>query len=253
MIEFKNVSQKYGEKQILHNVELNIPDGKLVAVVGSNGSGKSTLLKTITKLVSIEQGDILVDGETIFNKHREMSKTISLLRQNHHINLKLKVYDLISFGRYPYSKGRLKSDDHLMIDKIIEYLEIEHLKDRYIDTLSGGEFQRTLLAMILVQDTKYILLDEPLNHLDIHYSLDMMYLLQQFIKDFNKTIVIIMHDLNMAAAYCDYAIGVKSGKVVFQGEIDDLMKDEVLTKIFDYPISVHNVCGQNVCVYNKKL
>src|SRR5690606_41193430 len=110
MIEFKNVSQKYGEKQILHNVELNIPDGKLVAVVGSNGSGKSTLLKTITKLVHIEEGDILVDGETIFNKHREMSKTISLLRQNHHINLKLKVYDLISFGRYPYSKGRLKSD-----------------------------------------------------------------------------------------------------------------------------------------------
>src|SRR5690606_35979403 len=215
MIEVKNVSQKYGEKQILHNVELDITDGKLVAVVGYNGSGKSTLLKTITKLVSIEQGDILVDGETIFNKHREMSKTSSLLRQNHHINLKLKVYDLISFGRYPYSKGRLKSDDHLMIDKIIEYLEIEHLKDRYIDTLSGGEFQRTLLAMILVQDTKYILLDEPLNHLDIHYSLDMMYLLQQFIKDFNKTIVIIMHDLNMAAAYCDYAIGVKSGKVVF--------------------------------------
>lgn len=251
MISFKNVSQKYGDKTILHDVKLNIPEGKLTAVVGSNGSGKSTLLKSITKLVPIYEGDIEVDGETIFNKHREMAKTISLLRQNHQINLKLKVYDLVSFGRYPYSKGRLKAEDYQMIDKIIEYLEIEHLKDRYIDTLSGGELQRTLLAMILVQDTKYILLDEPLNHLDIHYSLDMMYLLKQFIKDFNKTIIIIMHDLNMAAAYCDYAVGVKKGEVVFQGEIDDLMKDEVLTQIFDYPISVHNVCGQNVCVYKK--
>ncbi|MBN3491017.1 ATP-binding cassette domain-containing protein [Acholeplasma equirhinis] len=251
MITFHKVSQKYGDKTILNNIELNIPEGKLTAIVGSNGSGKSTLLKTITRLIPIYEGDILIDGQTVYEKHIDMAKTISLLRQNHQVALKLKAYDLVSFGRYPYSKGRLKPEDHDMVNRIMDYLEISHLKDRYIDTLSGGEFQRTMLAMILVQDTKYILLDEPLNHLDIHYSLDMMYLLQQFIKDFNKTIVIIMHDLNMAAAYCDYAIGLKKGEVVFQGEIDDLMNEDVLAKIFDYPIQVHSVCDQKVCVYKK--
>jgi iron complex transport system ATP-binding protein len=252
MITLENVTQSYGDKVILKDINLTIKDGSITAIVGSNGSGKSTLLKAISKLIPIKTGDILIDNESIYNTPRDMAKTVAMLRQNHQINLKLKSYDLIAFGRYPHSKGRLTKDCKNMIEKTMEYLEIDHLANRFIDTLSGGELQRVLLAMILVQDTKYILLDEPLNHLDLHYSLDMMKLLKRFIKDFNKTVVIIMHDINMAAAYCDYGVAMKYGEIAFQGTMDDLMTSDTLSHIYDYPIRVETVNSCKVCVYFNK-
>ncbi len=251
MITISNVHQKYGNKAILKDINLQIPDGLLTAVVGSNGSGKSTLMKVISKLIPIESGTVSIGQTSIHNDHMDLSKILSFLHQNHHINLKLKAYDLIAFGRYPYSKGRMKKDDLEMISKMMNYLEIEYLGERFIDTLSGGELQRVLLAMIMVQDTPYILLDEPLNHLDIHYSLDMMKLLKKMIVDFNKTIVIIMHDINMAAAFCDYGIALKDGEVVFQGTIDHLMNDQILTDIYNYPITVKTIEDRKICIYQK--
>lgn len=251
MITISNVNQKYGNKAILKDINIQIPDGLLTAVVGSNGSGKSTLMKVISKLIPIESGSVMIGQTSIHSDHLDLSKTLSFLHQNHHINLKLKAYDLIAFGRYPYSKGRMKKDDFEMISKMMNYLEIDHLGERFIDTLSGGELQRVLLAMIMVQDTPYILLDEPLNHLDIHYSLDMMKLLKKMIVDFNKTIVIIMHDINMAAAFCDFGIALKEGEVVFQGTIDNLMDDQILTHIYNYPITVKTIEDRKICIYQK--
>lgn len=251
MITISNVNQKYGNKAILKDINIQIPDGLLTAVVGSNGSGKSTLMKVISKLIPIESGTVIIGQNNIHSDHMDLSKVLSFLHQNHHINLKLKAYDLIAFGRYPYSKGRMKKDDLEMISKMMNYLEIEHLGERFIDTLSGGELQRVLLAMIMVQDTPYILLDEPLNHLDIHYSLDMMKLLKKMIVDFNKTIVIIMHDINMAASFCDYGIALKDGEVIFQGTIDNLMNDQILTHIYNYPITVKTIEDRKICIYQK--
>lgn len=252
MIKLQNVTQSYGDKIILKDINLTIKDGSITAIIGSNGSGKSTLLKAISKLIPIRNGDVLIDNESIYSTPRDMAKTIAMLRQNHQINLKLKSYDLIAFGRYPHSKGRLTKDCNKVIEKTMEYMEIEHLANRFIDTLSGGELQRVLLAMILVQDTKYILLDEPLNHLDLHYSLDMMKLLKRFIKDFNKTVVIIMHDINMAAAYCDYGVAMKYGEIAFEGTMDDLMNSDILSHIYDYPIRVETVNSCKVCIYFNK-
>ncbi len=251
MITIQNVHQKYGSKVVLKEVNIEIPDGLLTAIIGSNGSGKSTLMKVISKLIPIDNGKVMIDQNDIYNEQTNLSKIISFLHQKNHINLKLKAFDLIAFGRYPYSKGRLKKDDFDIISKMMKYLEIEHLSNRFIDTLSGGELQRVLLAMIMVQDTPYILLDEPLNHLDIHYSLDMMKLLKKMIVDFKKTIVIIMHDINMTAAFCDYGIALKDGEVVFQGGVDDLMNDQILTHIYSYPISVKTVDDRKVCIYQK--
>ena len=151
---------------------------------------------------------------------------------------KLTVRQLVSFGRYPYSKGRLSAEDEKIISRYIDFFALKELENRYLEELSGGQRQRAYVAMVLTQDTDYILLDEPLNNLDVARSVDMMKLLRKVCDQFVKTIIAVMHDINFSAQYSDYICYMKDGKIVAYGDIDEIMNGQLLTEIYETPIDI---------------
>lgn len=250
MIKLRNINQSYGNKQILHNIDLDIKENKITALIGANGAGKSTLLGVISRLIEPSSGEVTIDGIDIKNiSSNELAKKIAVLRQTNQINLKITVKELVTFGRFPYSKGRINNEDEKIIAEAINYMNLKEIENSYIDELSGGQRQRAYIAMILAQNTKYIFLDEPLNNLDMKYAVEMMTILQNLVKDFNKTIVIVMHDINFAAAFCDHIVAMKDGKITNEGCPDIMMDKTILDHVFDHDFCIAGVNGQKICVY----
>ncbi|MGL6200990.1 MAG: ABC transporter ATP-binding protein [Lachnospiraceae bacterium] len=249
MIEIKNAKKAYAETVVLDDVTVTIPEGQMTCLIGSNGAGKSTLLSVISRLISAN-GTILVDGTNIKDYHSdEFSKKLAVLRQNNHLNVRLTVEELVSFGRYPHSKSKLTEADSAIIKESIAYMNLESFSDRFIDELSGGERQRALIAMIIAQDTKYIFLDEPLNNLDMKHSVLIMKLLQRLVKEKNKTIVLVIHDINFAASYAEYIIALKQGRLLFSGESQEIITREHLEEVFDMDFDIMEYKGQKYCLY----
>ncbi|CCV64154.1 iron chelate ABC transporter ATP-binding protein [Alteracholeplasma palmae J233] len=250
MIEIKKISQSYGTKQILNNIDLKIQDGKITALIGANGAGKSTLLGVISRLLQPSNGEIFIDEKDISKmKSNDIAKELSILKQTNQINIKITVKELVTYGRFPYSKGRLKNEDIEKIESAITYMKLKEIENSFIDELSGGQRQRAYIAMILAQDTKYIFLDEPLNNLDMKYAVEMMTILQNLVKDFNKTIIVVMHDINFAAAFCDHIVAMKDGQIVKEGSSDEMMDKETLDHVFDHDFCIAGVNGKKVCIY----
>ncbi len=254
MIEVFNVSKSYQTLKVLDDVSISIPEHKITALIGSNGAGKSTLLSIIARLISADQGYVSIDDIPMDSmKSDEIARKLAILKQTNHISMRVTVKELVTFGRFPYSKGRLNDTDKLKIQEAMDYMDLNDIKDKYIDQLSGGQRQRAYIAMIIAQDTKYILLDEPLNNLDIKYGVEMMQLLQKLVKDLNKTIIIVMHDINFAAAFADHIIAMKDGKLVDQGHIDDMIKKEILDHVFDHDFCIAGYKGRRVCLYYNEI
>ena len=154
MISIKNLSKRYGEKEVVSNVTLDIEKGMITSFIGPNGAGKSTLLSMISRLIDSYEGEIRIDGNSLKNwKSSELAKKISILKQNNNLNIKLTVRELISFGRYPYSKGKLNREDERLIDQAISYMQLQDMEERYISELSGGQRQRAYIAMVIAQNT----------------------------------------------------------------------------------------------------
>lgn len=250
MIEIRNITQHYGQTKVLSNVNLVIKEHQITALIGANGAGKSTLVGVMSRLLNPTSGEIFIDGSDLKSlPHLKIAKRLSVLKQSHEIKIKLTVYDLVSFGRFPHSKGRLTANDYQMIDKALDFMHLTDLKDRFIDTLSGGQKQRAYIAMIIAQDTDYIFLDEPLNNLDMRYAVEMMSLLQRMVKELNKTIVVVIHDINIAAAFADYIVAMKSGEIVAQGTTAEMMTKPILDSVFDFDFCLTCVNGKNYCIY----
>lgn len=250
MIEVKNIHQSYGDKKVLNNLNLKIKENKITALIGANGAGKSTLLGVISRLIKPNSGEVLIDDINITNfKSNDIAKKISVLKQTNQINIRITVKELVTFGRFPHSKGKLNKDDHLKIDEVITYMNLKQHQNTYIDELSGGQRQRAYIAMILAQDTKYIFLDEPLNNLDMKYAVEMMVILQDLVKDFGKTIVIVMHDINFAAAFCDHIVAMKDGIIINEGTSDEMMDKKILDNVFDHDFCIAGLDGKKVCLY----
>ena len=163
---------------------------------------------------------------------------VSILRQENHFVTKLTVRQLIGFGRFPYTKGRLTPHDEEVISTYIAFFHLEELQHRYLDELSGGQRQRAYVAMVLCQETEYVLLDEPLNNLDIAHSVEMMRHLKDAAQSLGRTIVVVLHDINFAARYADYICACKEGRIVEFGSVDDIIRDDILTSIFNTPVRV---------------
>lgn len=251
MIILENIHQSYGNKEVLKNISLTIPEGKITGIIGPNGAGKTTLFNVISRVIQSKSGKIQIDGVDILDSKMNLSKQIAVLKQANHFNLKLTSYELISFGRYPHSKGKITKEDKKMIDQMISYLSLEKIKDQHIDTLSGGQLQRVLLAMVLVQDTKYIMLDEPLNNLDMKHGVEMMLLLQKFVDELGKTIVVVMHDINIASTFCEHVVAIKDGEIYFEGPSENLMVEKTLNSIYDSNFCIREVDGKRICIYHK--
>lgn len=250
MIDFADVSKSYSDHTVLGPVTGTIADGGITSLVGPNGAGKSTLLTVIGRLLDPTTGTVTVGGMNIrTTKSAELAKHLSILRQDNHITARLTVRELVGFGRFPHSKGRLTADDTEHVDKALAFLNLTNLSDRFLDQLSGGQRQRAFVAMVLAQDTEYVLLDEPLNNLDMKHSVMMMQQLRRAADELGKTIVLIVHDINFAGAYSDRIIALRDGVIVTAGTAEEMMQDDVLTDVFDTPVRVHTIEGQRTAVY----
>ena len=250
MITVSGVSKQYGEALVVNDVNLVMPAGGVTAIIGPNGAGKSTLLGMISRLQPMNAGTITVGGMDVAKGDTaELAKRLAILRQDNHLPLRLTVKDIVAFGRYPHSKGRLTIEDKGHIDRAIAYLNLTELADRFLDELSGGQRQRAFVAMVLCQDTEYVLLDEPLNSLDMRNAVDMMRVLRKAADELNKTVVVVLHDINFASCYADKIIGMRQGRVACQGSVEEVINEPVLASLYDLDIAVHDINGQRVCVY----
>ncbi len=250
MISVKNIEKKYSNKKVVDNLSLDIQKGKITSIIGPNGAGKSTFLGMISRTIKESGGSVLIDDINLSNwKSDELSKKLAILKQSENISLKITVKDLVSFGRFPYSKGRLNSDDNIKIEEALLYMDLKDIEDKYIDELSGGQRQRAFIAAILAQDTDYILLDEPLNNLDIKYASDMLKILKKMVHELGKTIVLVIHDINFAATYSDHIILLKDGKLAKEGSVEEIMKEEVLKSIYDMEFEIIKLENSIICSY----
>lgn len=250
MVVVKGVTKRYNGKTVVDNVSLTIPKGKITSFIGPNGAGKSTLVSMMSRLLSKDQGEVYIDGKEISEyKSNELAKKLSVLKQTNHLNIRLTVRDLVGFGRFPYSQGRLTKEDQAIIDQSLAYMELEDLADRYLDQLSGGQRQRAFIAMVLAQDTEYIMLDEPLNNLDMKHSLQIMRVLQRMVDELGKTIVLVIHDINFASCYSDYIVALKDGKVVNEGEKTSIINEQVLKEVYDMDIHIETIRGNRIGIY----
>lgn len=250
MVEVKNVSKRYGNKNVVDQVSVTVPKGTITSFIGPNGAGKSTLLSMISRLTDSDEGEILIDGQVVsLTKSEELARKISILKQTNDVNIRLTVKELVSFGRFPYSKGRLNSEDRKMVEQSMAYMGLEDMKDKHIDLLSGGQRQRAFIAMILAQDTEYILLDEPLNNLDMKHSVQIMKTLRSLVNDLGKTILVVLHDINFASCYSDYIVGMKDGRLLKQGTADEMIDSQVLKDLYDMDIPIQQIGDHKICVY----
>ncbi|CAM5779639.1 MULTISPECIES: iron ABC transporter ATP-binding protein [Brevibacillus] len=250
MVEVRSVSKKYGQKKVVENVSVKIPKGKITSFIGPNGAGKSTLLSMISRLIAMDEGDIYIDGQEVGKcKSNDLAKKISILKQSNHINLRLTVRELVSFGRFPYSQGRLTEEDWKHVDEAIRYMELHDMQDKYLDQLSGGQKQRAYIAMVIAQDTEYILLDEPLNNLDMKHSVQIMKIVRRLVDELGKTVVIVIHDINFASCYSDYIVALKDGKIVREGTIEEIITSPVLKEVYDMDIPIQHIDDNKICIY----
>lgn len=243
MIKLSEVTKKYsdasGSGASIGPANLEIPAGGVTSLVGPNGAGKSTLLTMMGRLLDLDEGTIEVAGfDVSTTKSKDLAKVLSILRQENHFVTRLTVRQLVGFGRFPYSKGRLTREDEEIISTYIDFFNLRELENRYLDQLSGGQRQRAYVAMVLCQETDYVLLDEPLNNLDIAHAVQMMKHLRRAASEFGRTIIVVLHDINFAAKYSDNICAVKDGQIVRFGTPEELMTDEILTDIFDTPVTV---------------
>lgn len=239
MITLEQVAKSYSSETSIGPVDLSIPAGGITALVGPNGAGKSTLLTMMGRLLDVETGAIIVGSFDIAStKSKDLAKVLSILRQENHYVTKLTVRQLVGFGRFPYSKGRLTRQDEDIISRYIDFLNLTQLEHRYLEELSGGQRQRAYVAMVLCQETEYVLLDEPLNNLDISHSVQMMKHLQAAAREFGRTIIVVLHDINFAARYADHICAIKDGKLAAFGTVEEIMQPDLLTEIFNTEIEV---------------
>jgi iron complex transport system ATP-binding protein len=250
VIAIDQVSKSYGRRLVVDDVTLQLPAGGVTSIIGPNGAGKSTLLGIMSRLLTADGGRVSVDGlDVSTTKSEALARRLAVLRQDNHLNVKLSVRELVAFGRFPHSRGRLGPADLLHIEQAIAYVELEDLADRTLDELSGGQRQRAFVAMVLCQDTDYILLDEPLNNLDMRHSAQMMRLLARLARDFGKTIVVVLHDINFASAHSDHVVAMKGGRVSGSGTVAEMIEPTVLSDVFDFDIDVRVLDGRRVALY----
>lgn len=252
MVKVRGVSKQYGGKKVVDNVSLEIAKGKITSFIGPNGAGKSTLMSMISRLIAKDTGEILIEDREIGKwKSGDLAKKISILKQSNHINIRLTVRDLVSFGRFPYSQGRLTKEDEAHVDEAIRYMHLESMQNKFLDELSGGQKQRAFIAMVIAQNTEYVLLDEPLNNLDMNHSVQIMKVLRRLVDELGKTVILVIHDINFASCYSDYIVALKDGRVVKEGPTDEIIETSVLREVYDMDIPVQEIGGNKICVYFK--
>ena len=235
-ISTKNLNISYGNLDIVKDLNLDIPKGKITTIIGSNGCGKSTILKTIARIIQANSGDIFVNNINIKEQSpKDLAKVMAVLPQSPQAPSGLTVEELIAYGRFPHQKGfgKMKKEDEDIVTWALKSTGIEEFRERPMEALSGGQRQRAWIAMALAQQTEILILDEPTTYLDLAHQLEILKLLEELNRKQGTTIVMVIHELNNAARFADHMIGVKKGKVVCQGTAHEVMTKENLKELFN--------------------
>lgn len=246
----KNLTKTYDGRTVVNGVDFEIPKGKVLSLIGPNGAGKSTVMGMISRLIASDSGHVDFEGTAINKwKSKELSKRLAILTQTNNIQMKLTVRELVNFGRFPYSGNHLTSADQEIIVKAINYMELTDIQDKFIDELSGGQRQRAYIAMVIAQDTEYILLDEPTNNLDIYHSTNMMKIVRRLCDELGKTVILVLHEINYAAFYSDYICAFVNGKIAEFGTVREVMTKENLSKIYGVDFEIQEIEGKPLSIY----
>ena len=246
----KDLIKKYDGKTVVDSVSFQLPEKSVISMIGPNGAGKSTMLNILSRLIARDSGVVDFQGTDITKwKSRELSKRLAILTQQNNIQMKLTVRELVAFGRFPYSGSRITPEDDAVIDRAISYMELDDFRDRFIDELSGGQRQRAYIAMVIAQDTEYILLDEPTNNLDIYHATNMMKIVRRLCDELGKTVILVLHEINYAAFYSDYICAFAEGRIVKFGTVKEVMTRENLSRIYGVDFEIMEVSGKPLSIY----
>ena len=249
-MKIQGLTKRYQGRTVVNGVSFSILKGKVTSMIGPNGAGKSTVMSMISRLIAQDEGLVELDGTHIGHwKSRELARRLAILTQSNNIQMKLTVRELVAFGRFPYSGSRLTAEDTEIIDRAIAYMELEEFQDRFLDELSGGQRQRALIAMVIAQDTEYILLDEPTNHLDIYHATNLMKTVRRLCDELGKTVILVLHEINYAAFYSDYICAFKDGGIAKFGPVHEVITKENLSDIYGVEFEVQTVKGRPLSIY----
>lgn len=251
MIEIENVSFHHGKTPVLKDISLQIERGGITALIGPNGAGKSTLFALMSRLLPLQSGKISFDGlDVSHSAPRDLAKKLAILRQDTSVASRISVRDMVGFGRYPHHQGRPTETDHEKVEAALKIFDLTDIAHRFIDELSGGQRQRVLVAMAFAQDTECLLLDEPLNNLDMHYARDLMRQLRDLADSHDKTIVVVLHEINYAASHADRIVALKNGELAASAAPSEFMTEETLSRIYDMDVAVRTVEGRRIALHH---
>lgn len=251
MIKIEGIKFSYGNKEILKNINLEIKKGKMIGILGPNGCGKSTLLKNILGYLKPSSGNIFINNKkTDSISSKELAKLVSLVPQKSSLMSPMTVEDFVLMGRLPHltsSWSGYREEDFKIVKDKLNFLELNKFEKRVALSLSGGEFQRVLLARALVQDTELLLLDEPTSALDLNHAVEILNSVKMLVSNHGITGVAVLHDLNLASMFCDEIVMMKDGEVHYQGTPQEVIKEEILKEIYNLKSRVF--CGENNIPY----
>lgn len=249
-MKVEKLTKKYDGKKAVNEITFEIPKGKVTSLIGPNGAGKSTVMGMISRLIERDHGVIDFEEKDLLKwKSKELAKKLAILTQSNSIQMKLTVRELVTFGRFPYSGSHINAEDEEIIERAINYMELKEFENRFIDELSGGQRQRAYIAMVIAQDTEYILLDEPTNNLDIYHATNMMKIVRRLCDELGKSVVMVLHEINYAAFYSDYICAFKDGKIAKFGTVHEVMTKEVLSDIYQVDFEIQEIEGKPLSIY----
>ncbi|MGC5698978.1 ATP-binding cassette domain-containing protein [Pseudomonas sp. NFXW11] len=250
MITVHDLHKAYGAKTVVDGVDLCFPARQLTSLIGPNGAGKSSLLMMMARLLEPSRGEVRIEGRAVAGMSvAEYAKRVATLRQAPEFNLRLTVDELVAFGRFPYSRGALTREDRRVIDEALTFLSLEGLRQAYLDELSGGQRQMAFLAMTIAQQTDCLLLDEPLNNLDIKHGVQIMRALRRLCDEQARTVILVVHDINFAASYSDHIVAMKGGALHCAGSVAEVVTEARLGELYDLDFEITQGPRGRLCNY----
>jgi iron complex transport system ATP-binding protein len=241
IFSLNNASFTVPGRTLLQPLSLTFPAGKVCGLIGHNGSGKSTLLKLLGRHHPATEGQVLLNGKTISEwQSKAFAREVAYLPQQLPPAEGMTVRELVSMGRYPWhgALGRYGAEDRERVEEAIMLVGLKPFAQRLVDSLSGGERQRAWIAMLVAQNSRCLLLDEPTSALDIAHQIEVLALIQRLSRERGLTVIAVLHDINVAARYCDHLVALHSGRVIAQGDAIEIMQADVLNKIYGIPMGI---------------
>ncbi|PIC64679.1 cobalamin/Fe(3+)-siderophore ABC transporter ATP-binding protein [Sporosarcina sp. P13] len=253
MLEANSLTLGYGDTKIIEDLQLTIPEGEITVFVGANGCGKSTLLRSLARLIKPQVGGIVLDGEQLRRySTKEVAKKLAILPQTPLAPEGLTVLQLVKQGRYPHQSWikQWSNEDEAIVDRVLELTNMKDFAERTVDSLSGGQRQRAWIAMTLAQKTNIILLDEPTTYLDLAHQIEILDLLFELNEIENRTVVMVLHDLNLACRYAHHIVAICDKNIYAQGKPEDIITPQMVNDVFSMSCEIGKdpLFGTPLCI-----